>query len=840
MSQQSSDQRLQAALAQCASEPIHIPGLVQSHGALIAVESETLQVLYASDNTVEFLGHAPQDILGQPLKGLFDRTARHALANGMAPDALGQTTNDLGQITIAGQPLLVTASAAPRCTVFEFEPAPEPVASPPNYLRDLEFLTSQARESSDEAELFDNSVQLLQMLTGFDRVMIYEFDAENNGTVRAEAAVAGVERFLGLNFPSWDIPEQARTIMAKTPMRCIADVDAVPAALLAARGDLAPLDLTYAHLRGVSPIHLEYLRNMDTRASFTLNIVVDGRVWGMIAFHHMAPRCLDQRTRQMCRSFADFFELQISCLRHAERNARLLRAAELRRSITDSVSAEGAQSIFEAKLLGELSQMMRADGAALLFKGAVVTTGLVPPQPQIVALLARDALAQGVTASACLGREHPDWAALCGPEIAGLVVSKLPEDCVFAFFRAARESVVTWAGAPDKAEALEPGAARLRPRGSFAAYRQKVTGTSAPWELEQLRLAEDLWSMLVTAERDALIRKTSRHQSLLIDELNHRVRNILALIRSLSRQSMAQGGSIESYVAALEARIAAVAASHDLGAGKSDDSATVLQICALEAAPYNARGARVDIGGTDSGIRSDLAPIVALVIHELMTNAAKYGALSQDGGQVTIRLSRSDAGLRIDWQERGGPEVRPPARVGFGTTLIQTSVPFELDGTVALEHAADGLRATIDLPPSILVDKVPIAALDPLPVDAPEVQMAQAQCLLVEDNYVVSLDTARVLQAVGLKDIETARNVADALERIARQPPEIAVLDINLTAGQTSEPVARTLQERGIPFLFVTGYGDTQQLSAAFAGAVVLKKPLRAEELRLALARLSE
>lgn len=428
---------------------------------------------------------------------------------------------------------------------------------------------------------------------------------------------------------------------------------------------------------------------------------------------------------------------------------------------------------------------------------------------------------------------------MLGSEIAGLLVARLPENSTFLFFRKGRDRVVKWAGAPAKNISKQTGRARLHPRSSFSEYLELVEGTSEPWTPEQLRIAEELWTMLLTSERADLIRKTNRQQSLLIDELNHRVRNILALIRSLSHQSQNENSSVETYVNALEARISALAAAHDLGAEKTELSATLKQIIEQEAAPYNQDKERVRIGGGNTGIRSDLAPIFALVVHELMTNAAKYGALSEDAGTIQVEIIKTGDGVTLHWQERGGPTVIEPEARGFGTRLIAASVPNELGGAVEFKYPPSGLVVNVSLPADIMVEKLALespsrsetCACNPA-LSNQELAITSETCLVLEDNYVVSLDTVRVLKSLGFDSVDTAFTASDALDKIARQPPSLAILDINLSRGLTSEPVAKELTARGVPFIFVTGYGDTQKLSQAFRSSPVLKKPLREDELR--------
>lgn len=815
-----------------------MPGAIQPHGALIAVDAD-LKILHASANTSAYLRVGHHALLGRSLSEVFARKTRHNLANGIMQAQAAGCAVDLGPMSFGDQSLTVTVSPAGDLTLFEFETARHTAGASDQTLKDLELLLRQARGAVSRQDLFERSVELLRMLTGYDRVMIFLFDTEGSGTVEAEAVAPGVDSFLGLSFPSWDIPAQARELMLKIPYRYFYDVTARPVPVLTLDGAPTEIDMSLAHLRGPSRVHMEYLRNMRVAASFTLNIVSHGKLWGMISFHHCKPRYPSQRVRRMCTYFLEFFTLQLSNFQVQGAVNRLSKPEGLLQSLMYKTDWQDLNEIFETDLLNDLSGSMRADGAALVYKNSVTSVGLLPAPDQLCKIAARLQSETSICHTANVARDYPDLAPLMQPNIAGFLAAALPDNCLFVFFRQARDRVVKWAGTPEKPISRSGGVARLHPRASFEEYLENVAGTSMPWSAEEVRAANNLWSLLLTSERADLMRKTNRQQSLLIDELNHRVRNILSLIRSLSHQSLNDNDTVQSFSNALDARIASLAAAHDLGACKQAENATLLQIINQEAAPHNQMVTRVICAGTDMGIRSDLAPIFALVMHEMMTNAAKHGALSVQEGVVRVRLTKSSAGIDINWRETGGPTPTSPERKGFGSRLIEKSVPYELNGRVTLECTTGGLTADIFLPKSVLVDKLPRGALTKSVarrVDTEPMQKdfspAQKRCMLVEDNYFVSLDTARVLNEVGFATIRTAANATDALSLIDDFQPEIAFLDINLSDGETSEIVADRLSVLEIPVVFVTGYGDTMKLGDAYADARVLTKPIREDHLR--------
>ncbi len=298
---------------------------------------------------------------------------------------------------------------------------------------------------------------------------------------------------------------------------------------------------------------------------------------------------------------------------------------------------------------------------------------------------------------------------------------------------------------------------------------------------------------------------------MLINELNHRVRNILTLIRSLSRQSRATAETIDDFVETLEARIEAVANAHSLAVERPDSYVSICTILSLEAEPHD----RVEVLGPDAGLRPDVAPIFALVVHELMTNAAKYGALSNATGRVAIDLSPVGTGLKIQWRERGGPPVTAPKREGFGSSLLQNAVPNELRGTIDVDYRESGIVVEMTIPQDVLsgVRIVPGAQrlqaenIRP-PSERPQEQTQQTRsrlrCLLVEDSFVISMDTMRIMNEVGLTSVQTVMNATEAMQAIDAERPDFAVLDVSLSGDETSLEVAKRLLELGVPFAFVT------------------------------------
>jgi two-component sensor histidine kinase/CheY-like chemotaxis protein len=343
--------------------------------------------------------------------------------------------------------------------------------------------------------------------------------------------------------------------------------------------------------------------------------------------------------------------------------------------------------------------------------------------------------------------------------------------------------------------------------------------------------------------------RAAEQQDLLIAELNHRVRNILGLIRGLVAQSQHDAMSVAGFAAIIGGRISALASAHDNITRENWSPAPLSLLIESEFAAYLGDDrTRLTITGEDVLIRPEAFTVMALVVHELVTNSAKYGSLSARSGMVTIDLSRSDFGdLRMAWREAGGPPVSPPGRQGFGSTIIQRSIPHELQGEAEMRFRLTGLEADFLIPRRFLAETgdhgVPAqAALRPRSSLAPAAAtVPQAgrpprpgNVLVVEDSMIIALDTEENLKRLGVPSVRVESSVEGALKAIAEGPPDFAIIDFNL-GNESSAPVAAALRARGVRFLLATGYAESASELDTLGAAGVLRKPYGRSELERAL-----
>ncbi len=848
-----SDTAFKVDLTNCDREPIHILGAIQPFGFLIALSGDWL-IARVSANIGDHLGRPAAALVGTPLIDLFAADAIHEIRNRLTllrgPDAVER----LMALDLAGdgRRFDVALHFSGGQVVIEAEPAQSEHNDAAGTVRGM---VARLDHAGTMEALFREGARQVRALTGFDRVMVYRFDAQGAGEVVGEAVRSGIGSFLGLHYPASDIPAQARTLYLRNLFRIIADIGATPVPIVPALDERgAPLDLSLAVTRAVSPIHIEYLTNMGVGASLSISIVIDGKLWGLFACHHYAPRLPSLERRSLAELFGQMFAMKLEA---RERQAAADYAAN-GRLVADRLLASvagDASLLDDPAWLGEmLDEAIPADGVGVYINGRVALSGLAPDEAafrRIVAAL--NGTAAGRVYASDRIADLVDGAEAHAAVAAGLLalpISRRPRDYVVLFRQEIVQSV-RWAGDPHKPTEFGPNGPRLTPRKSFESWSELVRGRSQPFTAAEVNVAETLRATLIEVvlrlsdEAHVERQQAGERQELLIAELNHRVRNILSLIRGLVSQSKAAGGSIEEYIRELDGRIHALARAHNQITNDNWGPASLKLLIETEAAAYLAgRSDRVVAQGPDILLDPQAFTTLALVFHELVTNSAKYGGLS-DSGRVAVSWRLSDDGdLHLDWRERGGPAVQAPTRQGFGTTIIRRSIPYDLGGSARIAYLLAGVEAHFCVPARFVtrgtaaVAVVPIPPRGPLAADAPDrVPLDGQAVLLVEDNMIIALDAEDVLLQLGAGRVIAAPGIRRALSEIDTDPPAIALLDINL-GDETSFPIAERLLEQGIPFLFATGYGDAAQLPDRYHAVPVVQKPYTIASIAEALGRM--
>ncbi|WP_298494916.1 HWE histidine kinase domain-containing protein [uncultured Maritimibacter sp.] len=835
-------------LTNCDREPIHILGKVQSYGALVALSADWI-VQHASENLPDILGVDVEDALGRPLTEL-------VVSDAFARIRAGLRTSDLREQAVRffgvmlrdnGKLFDLSMHQSGRYLVLEFEP--KAGARGTDVMSEVYPHIRRIDTKHDLARLARDAARGLRAISGFDSVMVYEFQPDHSGKVIAEDRWDGEKRYLGLNFPASDIPVQARALYKRNLLRLIADIGDDGARIVPGMdADGTPIDLSLAVTRAVSPIHIEYLKNMGIAASMSVSIMKDGELWGLFACHHNSPHYIDYERRTAVEMFGHLFSFELGQYEAGIRQQAQEDTSRLQTLIMASMADGQPLADSLLALSDDIERVIPHDGLVLYQNDDFDATGTTPSRDEFrfLARMLDRSVGTGVFATDQLSKYLPD-AADYANRTAGILaipISKRPRDYLVLCRRPVADSV-NWAGDPNKAVTVGPNGTRLTPRKSFELWKETVEGKSAPWSNHAKHAAEHIRVVLLeiflkvtdaTAEER---RRAQEQQQLLISELNHRVRNILNLMQGLVSQSKEGAKTVEDFTSRLDGRIHSLARAHDQLTREHWEPAPLKDLIRTEFEAYaNAKSSRVVIEGPDAAITPAAYTTLALVLHEMATNSIKYGALCDNSGKVLVTLAEDPAGgLTLDWVERGGPPVSPPKRRGFGSTIVERSVPHELKGDARIEYRLTGVEAHFRIPPAHISRFIP----DDEPTAAPqERRMARegfrlsGKGLIVEDTLIIAMDAQGIFEDFGADTVRIASSVSQALGLVEAERFDFALLDVNL-GDEQSIAVAERLAEQGVPFILSTGYGEAEDIRASYPPCPVVQKPFSNDSLRVAL-----
>ncbi len=331
------------------------------------------------------------------------------------------------------------------------------------------------------------------------------------------------------------------------------------------------------------------------------------------------------------------------------------------------------------------------------------------------------------------------------------------------------------------------------------------------------------------SERTAELAASTERQMLLAREVDHRARNVVAVMQSILRITRAE--TMEHYIAAVDGRIGALSNAHRLLADSRWEGADLHRLAQEEFAPYQGgEASRVRIEGPAILLSPAMAQTLALTLHELVTNAAKHGALSVPSGTVSLTWRVLCDTIDFDWIEAGGPEVKPPARRGYGTRVFKAGIEQQLKGTLDFRWRREGLQCTLSIPRS--ADMAPKSGDAGAP-SAIGANGSMKPILLVEDEPTVSMMLSDMLLEFGHTVDGPYSRYSDAMGAARMNDLHAGVLDVNV-GGEKIYPLAAILARRKIPFVFVTGYSP-DSIDPRFTHIPVLQKPIERQALRAVL-----
>ncbi len=498
---------LATTVPDCLSEPIHLSGSIQPHGYLVSCSADDWTVRHISANCEALFGVAPESMIGQSLREFVEDNVLQAIADTIAfIEPVGAA--ERAGIANIGDRLNVcdiSAHVGDGLVHVEFEPQPfrTQERTPTGVAQSM---IARVVAADDPADFHQRTAEQVRLLTGFDRVMVYRFRHDDSGEVIAESCSADLEPYLGLRYPATDIPPQARALYLRNRVRVIPDASYAAVPILPGRhADGRPLDLSQHVLRSVSPVHLEYLRNMGVAASMSISIISGGRLWGLIACHNSVPKPVAPAVRSAADLFGMFVSMRVAAREQEDTMLHYERAQQVRDTLAHRLSEAPD---FDGALLEELPALASAfasDGVAVLANGRWHVHGRAPANGDLAPLL--DWLHRRGRPPLAWTDRAEDWnaAGLDAAGLAGVLALNLGamDDWLF-LFRAEEVEHVRWAGEPHKAMVLTDDGQRIAPRKSFAIWRETVRGRSVEWSESDQLGAERLHRILREQRRRAL------------------------------------------------------------------------------------------------------------------------------------------------------------------------------------------------------------------------------------------------------------------------------------------------------------------------------------------------
>lgn len=680
-------------LTNCDTEPIHIPGQIQSHGFMIAVDSNCI-IRFHSKNIAEYLHNLPDNLLGRSI-----RDVEPLIGANEPPDfinqliSFGRSNKSFDQTNpfstdLQGSPFFLIINESGPLYLLEFEPAESDLKT--DLQRMIGRSVSEMLADKNLGNLLRNSANQVKNVIGYDRVMIYRFAEDGHGEVVAEAKNPELEPWLGLHYPASDIPKQARELYKHNLTRLIANVHTTPSKIVTTEqlNDI-PLDLTHSQLRAVSPIHIQYLINMGVESSFSISLLYKKELWGLIACHNYSPRFIDYRSRDSAKLIGQILSSALE-FRQDEANKHLqdkfngavdaLSKAMLKNnSIEDALTMPGVN----------IMHVTDATGAALIYDNSVTTVGDTPSDVQIHNLL------NWVKANIDEPFFYTNELPYLYPEAdsfkklaSGVMVLTLSAELseYIIWFKPEHLEVVTWAGNPEKNIEVAPDGSRvISPRNSFEAWSQEVSGKSESWNDEEIKSVTRLRAEVTYAinQKAGAIRMLNERLKQAYEELDtfsftisHDLKNPLSTIKGYAQmltktsklEDRAQDvlSKIDGKVDRMNSMINEVLEYSRIGRLELKpvevDVATIIDdhIRDLKLV-YNADHLKVNILNTPP-VQGD-PTMVSQVFANLLSNAVKYSMPSGEP-EVTVDAKEDESEIVYTIKDNGvGIDIKQLPRV---------------------------------------------------------------------------------------------------------------------------------------------------------------------------------
>ena len=493
---------LEQALKICAAEPIQQIGTIQPHGATLVLSADSLRtVLQASANIDQFIDLPTGGALGKSLVELMGEASvlqiEHLLQNAHAhKTATGLVSATYQQISVNLDAHVYSSNEFWVLELCQDAGLPKREQLSKLLMRMQDSLLA-IETDTDTAYYFEQVALLVHGLTGYDNVMVYRFEANWDGEVIAQSRVEAATSYLGSRFPASDIPAQARELYTKNRIRILTDVGAkvVPIMPLLNPVTQQPLDMTYSALRSLSPIHVEYLRNMGVQASMSISIMQNDRLWGLIACHHLTPKRVSFAIREAGVFISRMISTEITAIETRKERVLLGKLIRIKTKLLKVIIIHSEATVL-CDLSADLMDIVDASGLIVVVEGKRYVQGQVPEPAAIDALLGwlgKQSITDVFSCDNLAERFAP--ASVYSEIVSGIIITMFSSDmrnCV-VLLRKETLRTVKWAGSYEQGLIQTPaGDFRLSPRNSFESWSELWRGRSAPWSLLDIKIIKAL------------------------------------------------------------------------------------------------------------------------------------------------------------------------------------------------------------------------------------------------------------------------------------------------------------------------------------------------------------
>lgn len=485
----------------CGSLPLHQINLIQPYGYLFVANKSDLRIIQASENVNDLLGEPVDQVVGKSLEQ-FIRQEEADLLKGRfgsgidekVPLTINLTRNDAARRYIA----LVHVKS--DYVVLEVEEAGDE-STFLDVFQELKYVMAEINRAETVAAASKVVVEQLKKLSGFDKILMYQFDEQWNGTVIAEVKEDGMEEYLGHKFPASDIPKQARKLYLKNSYRLIPSREYTPVKLYPVINPVSNtfIDLSDCNLRAVAAVHLEYMKNMKIRASMSVRVIRDDKLWGLISCHHKEPMYLNYEMCSVFELLSSVISNKISSLESGEEYQFVNSLQEKKTQIIENVYSEKDLVAGMLKQDLKITDLFSAGGAAVSYRGSIETTGEVPDNEELKNLIywLQSKPEDKVYHTSNLSSEY-DFGSAFSKQASGMISIPVNADRgeYIMMFRPEVVTTVKWGGNPDEAINFESNGVKYHPRSSFGSWQEVVKQTAEAWKEEEVEVAENLRSFI--------------------------------------------------------------------------------------------------------------------------------------------------------------------------------------------------------------------------------------------------------------------------------------------------------------------------------------------------------